>query len=206
MITEEQRQEYVTEFENILGSFPREGSDALLAYIRKSDFYTAPASTKFHGAFSGGLLMHSLNVYRCLAAKKTAPVWKEFLADIPDGSIAYAALLHDICKTYYYGTERRNRKNEAGQWEQYDAYTVDDRIPYGHGEKSVMILQEYVHLTGPEKYAVRWHMGAFDLPPESKYSMSAASEMYPLVLALQEADQEATHLMEKEERKKNDTQ
>lgn len=188
----------VNEFEELLLSTKREGIDKLLVFIKKSDFYTAPASTRFHSCHEGGLLEHSLNVYKCLKKKKNNPIWKDILDKIPEDSLIIAALLHDLCKTYFYIVDYRNKKNDAGVWEKVPYYTVDDKIPYGHGEKSVMMIEEYIKLTPTERYAIRWHMG-WSEPKESYNALGTAMSKYPLVLALHEADQEATYLLEKEE-------
>lgn len=190
--------EKIERFEQLLQSVPREGIDKLLAFIQKSDFYTAPASTRFHGAKEGGLLEHSLNVFDCLMAKKNNPVWNGFLSEVSDESFILSALLHDLCKTYYYTTEMRNKKDDNGKWVQVPFYTVDDKIPYGHGEKSVMMIEEYIRLLPVERYAIRWHMGAYSGQQDWNV-LGNAMDKYPFVLALHEADMEATHLMEKED-------
>ncbi len=189
--------EHIEFFRNTLSAIDREGMDALMQFIEKSDFYTAPASTRFHGAAEGGLLMHSVNVYNCLLKKKQSEgsIWHDVLADVSEESIAVTALLHDICKTYYYAVEMRNKKVN-GEWVQVPAYRVEDKIPYGHGEKSVMMIEEYMKLKPMERYAIRWHMGPYS--GEQDWStLAAAMEKYPLVLALFEADMEASHIMEK---------
>lgn len=182
-------------FEELLMSVDRDGMDKLIDFIRKSDFYTAPASTRFHGAKEGGLLEHSLNVYTCMQSKAYNPIWDEYLKDIDDGSLIIMCLLHDLCKTYYYTIEMRNKKNEQGQWVQVPFYSTDDKIPYGHGEKSVMMIEEYIKLKPIERYAIRWHMGAYE-PKELWGTLSDAMNKYPLVLAIHEADMEASYLME----------
>ncbi len=184
-------------FEQLLSSVQREGIDKLLDFIRKSDFYTAPASTRFHGAKEGGLLEHSLNVYTCLQSKAYNPLWDEHLKSIDKDSLIIMALLHDLCKTYYYTIEMRNKKNDRGQWESVPFYAVDDKIPYGHGEKSVMMIEEYIKLKPVERYAIRWHMGAYE-GEKSWNTLGTAMEKYPLILALHQADMEATYLMEKD--------
>ena len=188
----------VKEFEKLLLSTKREGMDRLLEFIRKSDFYKAPASTRFHSCHEGGLLEHSLNVYKCLKEKRSNTIWNEYLEKIPEESLIISALLHDLCKTYFYVVDYRNKKNDAGVWEKVPYYTVIDKIPYGHGEKSVMMIEEYIKLTPTERYAIRWHMG-WSEPKESYNALGVAMGKYPLVLALHEADQEATYLLEKEE-------
>ena len=108
-------------FEQLLQAVSREGMDKLLEFIRKSDFYTAPASTRFHGAKEGGLLEHSLNVFDCLMAKKNNAIWNSALTDVTEDSFIISALLHDLCKTYYYIIEMRNKKNESGNGYRFHA-------------------------------------------------------------------------------------
>ena len=144
------------EFINLLRSTNREGMEDVINFLEKSDFFKAPASTRFHGDYEGGLLEHSMKVYEILKDKvKIASI----SIDTPDESIIIMALLHDVCKANYY---------KFGEWEKVPYYTVDDTIPYGHGEKSVMMLTEYVKLTNEEKYAIRWHMGFSE--PKENYS------------------------------------
>lgn len=185
-------------FEQLLQSVSREGIDKLLVFIQKSDFYTAPASTRFHGAKEGGLLEHSLNVFDCLMAKKSNPIWSGFLSDIPEESFIISTLLHDLCKTYYYTIEMRNKKDDSGKWVQVPFYTVEDKIPYGHGEKSVMMIEEYIKLKPVERYAIRWHMGAYS-GQQDWNTFGNAMEKYSFVLAVHEADMEASHLIERED-------
>ena len=136
-------------FIELLKSTNREGMDELLDFIEKTDFYTAPASTRFHGCYEKGLLEHSLKVYEILKEKvKHAPIEIE----TPEESLIIIALLHDICKANFYKVDYRNAKNELGVWEKVPYYTIDDTIPYGHGEKSVMMISEYLKLTAEEKY------------------------------------------------------
>lgn len=187
----------IKRFEELLLSTEREGIDKLLEFIRKSDFYKAPASTRFHSCHEGGLLEHSLNVYDCLVAKRNNPIWKSTFDEIPEDSLVITALLHDLCKTYFYVVEMRNKKID-GVWESVPFYTIDDKIPYGHGEKSVMMIETYIKLTSQERYSIRWHMG-WSEPKESYNPLGCAIKKYPLVWAIHEADNEATFLLEKEE-------
>lgn len=186
----------IERFESLLQSVKRPGIDKLVEYIRKSDFYTAPASTRFHGDFEGGLLQHSLNVYDCLLSKKNNPIWGAQLAEVSDDTLKIVALCHDLCKTYFYGTEKRNKKDENGKWQQVDVYTYDNAYPLGHGEKSVFFLLQYIKLNMMEIAAIRFHMGAYECK-EIWNDLGAAYEKWPLCLALHEADAEATHLLEK---------
>ena len=142
----------------------REGADKLLEYLLSptSDFFTAPASTRFHGSYEGGLLEHSLNVYECLCDYiKHSKFCKKYGFEFSEESLAIVALLHDICKTNYYTTEMRNVKVD-GQWVQRPYYKVEDSLPYGHGEKSVYMLSGFMKLSREEAMAINWHMGAFD--------------------------------------------
>ena len=125
----------------------REGADRLLDYLLSdaSDFFTAPASTRYHGAYEGGLLEHSLNVYDCLCDIMKRPRIKEqYGIEYSDESIAIVALLHDICKINFYKVSFRNAKNAEGRWESVPYYTIEDSLPYGHGEKSVYIASGYM--------------------------------------------------------------
>ena len=208
-------QENTTRFEALLSSVTRTGLDKLMSYIKdRTDFYSAPASTRFHLACEGGLLQHSLNVYDCLIAKKESPVWKPILAEIPDESLIIMALLHDLCKANFYKEGTKNQKtydpekvseaepwqrkhDQMGDyiWETVKTYQIDDQLPLGHGEKSVMLIQCYIRLTMQEVMAVRWHMG-FSEAKENYAAAGLAMEKYPVVLALHEADLEATKIWE----------
>lgn len=173
----------------LLRTIKREGMEELIKYLENSDFFTAPASTKFHGDYEGGLLEHSLKVYDILCEKLKNPGIE---INVSEDTIKIVALLHDICKTNFYKIDYRNAKNALGVWEKVPYYTIEDTIPYGHGEKSVMMITEYIKLTGEEKYAIRWHMG-FSEPKEVYNSLGLAIKKYPLVLLVHEADLEATY-------------
>lgn len=179
------------------------GSDKLLEWLENSDFFTAPASTRFHLCREGGLAEHSIHVYErlktlCNVEASTTPAFSE-----PSGeTIAICGLLHDVCKANFYTVEYRNRKNEAGQWEKYPYYAVKDQLPYGHGEKSVYIISGFMRLSREEAFAIRWHMGGFDDSVKGgSYALNAAFEQFPLALLLHMADMQATYLDEKEEQK-----
>lgn len=213
------RERNIKRFEELMEQVDRPGKDALMGYIWNSDFYTAPASTKFHLSCEGGLLQHSLNVYDALlghAAMAYPPdevdyedilytVAYKTVIRIHKETAVIVALLHDICKTNFYGTEMRNQKiykpngskrDNGGRfdWEQVPFYTVNDKNPYGHGEKSVMMIEEFMKLSMEERYAIRWHMGMSEV--QNINTFNQACEKYPLVLLLHMADQEASHFME----------
>ena len=174
----------------------REGADKLLDFLMKgSDFFTAPASTRYHGACEGGLLQHSLNVYDCLVDILNRPRMKEtYGITYSDESIAIAALLHDVCKVNFYKVGTRNVKDENGRWTAVPYYTIEDTLPYGHGEKSVYIISAYMKLTRDEAFAIRYHMGFSGT--EDPGNVGRALEMFPLAYATCCADMEAAFLME----------
>lgn len=182
------------EFLLLLQSVQREGIDKLIAYIEKTDFFKAPASTRFHGNYEGGLLEHSLNVYKLLNEKLKHKPFCDIIK-VSNETIILITLLHDLCKANYYVVDYRNKKNENGIWVKEPYYTVNDSIPYGHGEKSVMMISKFINLTLEEMYAIRWHMG-FTEPKELYNTISTVYEKYPLALALHESDLEATYILE----------
>ncbi len=179
----------------------REGADKLLEFLEKSDFFTAPASTRFHGAYEGGLLQHSLNVYECLVDFLARPRVKERYKLNPTAeTTAITALLHDVCKVNFYTVQMRNSKNDkTGQWEKIPFYTIDDKLPYGHGEKSVYMVSGFMRLSREEAMAIRWHMGFSGI--EDKNTIGKALEMFPLAFALSVADMEASYFLEGAEEK-----
>ena len=174
----------------------REGADKLLEYLLSSDFFTAPASARFHCSFEGGLCEHSLNVYDCLVSYLNMPRTKEIMGvSYSEESIAIVALLHDLCKVGVYKKGFRNVKDEKGVWQRVDTFEYDDKLPYGHGEKSVYIASGYMRLTREEAFAIRYHMG-YSSQTEDPRNVSAAFEMFPLAFALSTADSEATYFVE----------
>ncbi len=177
------------EFLNLLRKVNREGMGNLIDFLEKSDFFKAPASTRFHGDYEGGLVEHSLKVYEILKHKVEHNIKG---VTVPEESIIIIGLLHDICKTNFYKVDYRNAKNALGVWEKVPYYTIEDTIPYGHGEKSVMMITEYIKLTPEEKYAIRWHMG-YTEPKEVYNTIGAAYTKYPIALLTHEADLEATY-------------
>ena len=176
----------------------REGADKLLEYLDSpaSDFFTAPASTKFHNNVPGGLLSHSLNVYDCLVSYYKSERRTELfgLSDVPDETLAVVALLHDVCKVNVYKESKRNVKDESGVWRQVPYYEFKDELPYGHGEKSVYVISGFMRLSREEAFAIRYHMGFSN--EDDPRNVGAAFEMFPLALALSIADTEATYFVE----------
>ena len=174
----------------------REGADKLLEYLTSpaSDFFVAPASARFHSSYEGGLVDHSINVYECLKSYLESDRAKEFGFEYTDESIAIVSLLHDLCKVNVYKKGFRNVKDEKGAWQRVDTFEFDDKLPYGHGEKSVYIISGYMKLTREEAFAIRYHMGYSST--EDPRNISTAFEMFPLAFALSTADSEATYYIE----------
>ncbi|MBS5116229.1 MAG: hydrolase [Erysipelotrichaceae bacterium] len=175
----------------------RPGSEKLLEFLLSShsDFFQAPASTRYHGNYPGGLVEHSLNVYECLKDYLNRPrVKNTYGLNYSEESIAIVALLHDVCKINCYKKGFRNVKDENGKWQQVPSYDYEDSIPYGHGEKSVYIITGYMRLSREEAFAIRYHMGFSG--NEDARNVGASFEMFPLSFALSTADMEATYLIE----------
>ncbi|MDO5602041.1 MAG: HD domain-containing protein [Oscillospiraceae bacterium] len=183
------RQEFLEIFR---ANVKREGAGGLLEWLQKTDFFTAPASTRFHGACECGLVMHSLNVYHVLMER-------HFTEGENIESYTICALLHDLCKANFYKAGTRNVKNdETGVWEKVPTYNVADAFPYGHGEKSVYLIERFIRLKPAEAVAIRWHMGGFDDAARGgSFAVSQAFDEYPLAVKLHLADLEATYLREK---------
>ena len=174
----------------------REGSAALLDYLEhKSDFFTSPASARYHGAYAGGLCDHSVNVYHCLNDYLARERVRELYGlDYSPESVAVVSLLHDLCKIGCYKSGTRNVKTPEGKWESVPTFRFEDPLPYGHGEKSVYIISGFMRLTREEAMAIRWHMGFSG--QEDPRTIGQALEQYPLAFALSVADMEATYFLE----------
>ncbi len=181
-------------FEAYQTNINRDGNVEFLDWLdRRTDFFYAPASTRFHGACPEGLVMHSLNVFELMSQRNEregCPETRE--------SVAISSLLHDVCKTEFYKESTRNVKNETtGQWEKASYYSIEDRFPYGHGEKSVFLIERFMRLKPAEAIAIRWHMGGFDDNSRvGGYSVANAFNKYPLAVKLHLCDLEATYLLE----------
>lgn len=190
----ETQNQLAEQFVDLLRSTGRSGIEELILYLQEeTDFFTAPASTKYHGAYEGGLLQHSMNVY-------------EVLRYDPDGNFSFSdsiiivSLLHDICKANCYHTEKRNVK-ENGVWVEKQVYVFDDEFPLGHGEKSLYLASKFIELSDEEAAAIRWHMGAFDNAFRGgDRGLNAAYEKYPLAVMLHMADMRAAYLVERGDR------
>lgn len=187
----DKNKDYKEEFCRIFSeNVTRHGSKELLDWMLKTDFFTAPASTKYHCACANGLVMHSLSVYDVLMEKHFDKENDSL------ESFTICALLHDLCKAQFYKVSTRNVKNdETGNWEKVPFYSVDDAFPYGHGEKSVFLIERFMRLRIEEAMAIRWHMGGFE--ESGGYTIGIAYQKYPLAVKLHLADLESTYLREK---------
>ncbi|MDO4754827.1 MAG: HD domain-containing protein [Parabacteroides sp.] len=180
------------EFIEICSVIKRPGIEKFMNFLESSDFYIAPASSRFHGSYKGGLLQHSLNVYHELRRLLTA--YPEI--SVSDETVAISGLFHDVCKVNFYEPEKRNRKNAEGKWESYDSYKINEKFCFGgHGGKSVFIIQSYMRLTAEEAVAINCHMSAFS---DNKDYVGKSFEQFPFAWLLSVADQSATYIVEGE--------
>ena len=202
----------------------RDGADEFLQWLLQTDFFDAPASTRYHGSYRGGLLVHSLNVYHELQymLENAERLGAQVPSDRYDGeTIAIVSLLHDVCKAQFYKTELKNQKNYDAEavkrmkeefpsevkrdtngeffWDKVAQYTIDEEFPIGHGEKSVILIQSKMKLTANEIYAIRAHMGGWDTSVKGgDRFVGQIFEKSELALFLHIADMEASYLLEKE--------
>ncbi len=189
----ENKQKFVEIFKN---NIKRDGADKLLEWLQKTDFFTAPASSKFHSNCEGGLCLHSLNVYERMKKLCIQEFGENYQDKISEESLAIITLLHDVCKINTYKQELRNVKVD-GEWVQKPYFVVDEELPYGHGEKSVYILSGFIKLSREEAMAINWHMGGFDARVlGGSYALSSAFYKYPIAVLLHMADFMATYLDE----------
>lgn len=177
----------------VKSNIKRKGIEKVIAALENSDFFTAPASRNNHDNEEGGLCNHSLRVRANLMVEINDISTKLSTGVISNESANIVALFHDICKIHFYSISYRNNKNEKGVWEKVPYYTIDDKLPLGHGEKSVIMLMQLMELTTDEIFAIRWHMG-LSVPKEEYGSMSKAFEQCPLALLLHIADMKAAYL------------
>ena len=197
--SENRDNEFITIYRTFI---KRDGADKLLDHlINKSDFFTAPASSRFHSAFEGGLAAHSVNVFHRLVKLLESEFGENWKNIFDPESVAIVALLHDVCKIDYYKLSYRNVKNEeTGAWEKKPYFSVEDELPYGHGEKSVYIVSGFMRLTREEAMAINWHMGGFDDRARAgSFTVGQAFYKYPLAALTHSADFLATYMDENTE-------
>ena len=183
---EDYRRQFIEIYEK---QITRPGADRLLKWLDGTDFFRAPASTKFHGACPQGLVMHSINVYQAMM--------QHFFTEGENAeSYAICGLLHDLCKTGFYKKEMRNMKIN-GSWQERPYFSIEDQFPYGHGEKSVFLIERFLRLNTEEAMAIRWHMGGYDDAVKGGSSaINQAYNLFPLAVCLHIADVQATYLDE----------
>lgn len=173
----------------------RAGIEKLMDWLKKSDFFTAPASTRYHGAYAGGLCQHSMDVYNYALRVQTL---YDGETPIDPESVAIASLFHDVCKVNFYVETLRNQKVD-GKWVQVPSYTIEEKFPFGgHGSKSVFILQQFLKLKPEEAVAVNCHMGYSEGQSTATLSLSNAYLKYPLAWMIHAADEAASYLLERQ--------
>lgn len=195
-LTEAKKSEEISELKDkILGrlrSVKREGMDKLIDYLlEKTDYFEAPASTKFHSNFEGGLALHSDNLVEILMEKN-----KKYQIGLTNDTMFITGYLHDLCKCNMYQKTMKLKKDEiTGKWIGCGGYDIVENVPLGHGEKSVILIQQFIKLSLEECLMIRWHMGAY-VPKDEYRDFNKAVEMYKSVLAFSTSDAEAAHLVE----------
>lgn len=165
---------------------PEKSFDRFKAWMESTDFFTAPASTRFHGSYTGGLLKHHIDTYNQAINLLELDKFK----DVNIYSAALCALTHDFCKIGLYEKYLKNVKNdETGKWEKQEAFKWDSvQYPFGHGVTSMYLAQQFIRFTREEALAVRWHMGEYNVCANEMSELQEARDRYPLVLLLQTAD------------------
>ena len=182
-------QENKDRFIELMSRVEREGISDLMQWLEASDFYRAPASTRFHGSYEGGLLEHSLNVYD--EAVRILSAYPEI--DVPEEALILSTLLHDACKINMYAVEKRWRKDDDNIWEQYDTYKHEEKLNYGgHGSKSVFVISHFIKLTTLESVAINCHMSSWD----GNMSVGNAFTQFPFAWIVHVADESATYMRE----------
>lgn len=196
VLTNAQLEEQEAEFTALLKGTKRKGAASMLSWLKQeTDFFTAPASTRGHGNFEGGLVVHSINVYKLLKsfAKK--------IENLSEDSLVIVGLLHDVCKANFYKQTVKNVKVPGEKrWEEEIGYMIDDAFPLGHGEKSLFLVQRHIELKDDEAMAIRWHMSGYDDAARGYaggMAQSAAYEKYPLAAATAIADMYTTYFLDK---------
>ena len=169
----------------------REGLESLLAWLNRSDFFTAPASTRYHGAYEGGLCEHSMDVYHM--AVKTA---QAFELELSEESLAVAALFHDLCKVNFYKLDKKNQKIN-GVWQEVPYYTIEEKFPFGgHGGKSDYLVQQFMKLKTDEAAAINCHMGSTP-GGDAVRDSGNAYQAFPLAWVIHVADEASAYLLDR---------
>lgn len=193
---------------NLLRSTNRERIEELISWLETTDFFIAPSSSKYHGNYPGGLCEHSLNVYRVAVQFRDNILSLSNKFDeahsFRDDELIIACLLHDLCKVNFYEMTEKWKKDETKpvgqQWIKYIGYTINDKLPLGHGDKSMFMAQNFIQLTANEALAINHHMNFFNPSMElNAYQHAAftqAVEKYPLVGTVALSDAVASFMIE----------
>ena len=188
------QEEIMQEYKNYFAYIQRPGAKSLLDWIESNGFFSAPASKRHHGSFPGGLALHSANVFKRLLHINADEEKRQKSPQYDLETIAICGLLHDLCKIDAY----RNIPVPKGTAEQYE---VTRNFPAGHGEKSVILILQFMKLTQEEILAIRWHMGQYDFYARGGgYDLDNAFHQCKLAVMLHIADMMATHFDEREEK------
>ena len=200
-MSQENKAQQRERFCNILRATGRENINYVIEDIEALGFFEAPASAQGHYSYAGGLVDHSLNVYDAAMAlrESTVAARPDLAEQLPEDSIAIAALLHDVCKADLYVAAKRKKKNEIGIYEALDIYEIhDEHFPIGHGEKSAMILlRSGLDIGEDELCAIRWHMGPWNLSRDDEKFYRQAGKISPLPPLIHAADTVASALLER---------
>lgn len=193
---EKNKEEFISIFKT---NIKRNGFEKVLEWLEKADFFTAPASAYYHLAEEGGLCQHSLNVYHRLLKLVKQEYGENYNEKISDETLAITALLHDVCKVNCYKKDTKNVKNEDGEWVKEPYYKKEEKLHYGHGTKSVFILQQFGTVYLDEALAIRYHMGGLEYVGTNfvEPDVAAVYNDNPLATLLHIADMEATYLDER---------
>jgi hypothetical protein len=171
----------------------REGLSELLNWLEnETDFFIAPSSMNFHGNHDNGLIFHSLTVTRFALHNFNFIIKEKPDLEYLRESVLICGLFHDICKTNVYHKQEKWIKDDKGKWKSYSGYAIDDKFPYGHGEKSVLLISKFMKLTDAEAMAIRWHMGQTEpsttIQNNPQYYAYNEAINHPLVRLIQCAD------------------
>ena len=215
MDIEENKKRFIELVQSIKRDCDKEG---LIQFLKESDFFTAPASTKYHGAYEGGLCAHCLNVYDRLEAMAFNGTCYNILIEPTDGPLKYedfedtlkiVALFHDISKTNFYEKFFANKKvySDSGSksdnggrfdWVVETSYKVresKDRFIFGtHGQNSERIISSFIPLRTEESCAIINHHSVYDNP---NLDITVIFNRYPLLTLLHIADLYATYIDER---------
>lgn len=200
MITKEKITENKKKFLGVLRQCTRSGIEELISFLEnETDFFLAPASSKYHNNCKGGLVDHSLQVYNEFGNKILIMSSSEDYDNnhiLPTDSIILCGLLHDICKinTYHEGLKWIKNAETFYKWKQQKCWEIKDTLPLPHGSKSVYYIQKYVDVTKLEALIITYHMAILDTFDRFKY-FNVCSQ-YPLVMLFQHADHQAALLKE----------